>query len=58
MSKKIATFKHEDEFEGEPVGPVYVVDPDNPQDVEALEWMPLSAARELAAERGYEFTED
>ena len=34
MAKKIATFKHEVELEGESVGPVYVVDPDNPEDVE------------------------
>jgi hypothetical protein len=58
MAKKIATFKHEVELEGESVGPVYVVDPDNPQDVETLDWMLLSAARALAEENGYEFTED
>ena len=58
MAKKIATFKHEVELEGESVGPVCVVDPDNPQDVETLDWMLLSEARALAKENGYEFTED
>jgi hypothetical protein len=58
MAKKIATFKHEVEWEGESVGPVYVVDPDNPHDVETLDWMLLSAAQALAEENDYEFTED
>jgi hypothetical protein len=58
MAKKVATFKHEVELEGESVGPVYVVDPDNPQDVETLDWMLLSAARALAEENDYEFTEE
>ena len=39
-------------------GPVHVVDPNNPQDVETLDWMLLSAARALAEENGYEFTEE
>lgn len=58
MGKKIATFKHEDVLDGEPVGPVFIVDADNPENVESLDWMPLSAAKALARERGYEYTED
>jgi hypothetical protein len=55
---KIATFKHEDVLDGEPVGPVFIVDEEDPENVETLDWMPLSAARELAREQGFEFTED
>jgi hypothetical protein len=70
---KIATFKHEDEHEGEPIGPVFVIDSENPPTpswerprdheaegakVEVLEWMTLSQARELAERNGWQFEED
>jgi hypothetical protein len=58
MGKMRATFKGEDKVGGEIVGPVFVYDEDDPQNAEVLDWMSLSAARELARERGYELDED
>jgi hypothetical protein len=62
------TFKHEDEADGEPIGPVYVYDADDPDgswtglirnaDGGLGGWMSLREARSWAEARGYEFYED
>ena len=43
-----ATFRHTDEVDGEPVGPIILTDPDDPKFREELETMPLSMAKKLA----------
>jgi hypothetical protein len=56
-------FKHEDEEDGTPVGPVWIDyfgdDPNEPERSEKLEeWITLPEARKLADARGFEFLED
>jgi hypothetical protein len=53
-----ATFKHEDQAEGEPVGPVILSDPDDAEFHEELEPMPLSVAKKLAEMNRWTFSED
>jgi hypothetical protein len=62
------TFKHEDEVDGEPIGPVFIYDEDEPEDswtghLDDISgptggWRTLSDARAWAASRGYSFHED
>ncbi len=51
-------FKAEEEEDGEPVGPLWVYDEDDPDDEEEVGWMALSVARRLAREQGFELDED
>jgi len=53
-----ATFKGEDEIEGEVVGPLILWDHDKNAFDKELPWMPLSEARELAKKNGWHFSED
>jgi hypothetical protein len=57
--EKLAVFKPEDYSEeaGEDVGPLFVIH-DEDESPEVTEWMPRSAARKFAEERGYEFEVD
>jgi hypothetical protein len=57
MPPLVATFKHEDEAEGVPIGPVILSDPEDADFVEELEWMPLSDAKRLAEMNGWTFSE-
>ena len=62
------TFKYEEQVDGEPVGPLYIHDEDEPEhswtghldDYSGPSggWRTLTAAREWAASRGYAFYED
>jgi hypothetical protein len=58
MPPIVATFKHEEDAEGEPVGPVILSDPEDAAFYEELEWMPLPDAKRLAEMNGWVFAED
>jgi hypothetical protein len=58
MPPIVATFKHEDDAEGEPVGPVLLSDPEDADFTEELEWMSLSDAKQLAEMNGWVLAED
>ena len=61
---KVLTFKREDRQGREPVGPVFIIDPENPpqvgETVEGAEygWLTRTEAKELARSLGYDFEED
>ncbi len=57
MPPLVATFKREEEAEGEPIGPVILSDPEDADFREELEWMPLSDAKRLAEMNGWIFSE-
>ena len=64
------TFKHEDDVDGEPVGPLYIYDEDEDEAEHSRTgrldeysggsggWRTLTAARAWAVSRGYAFYED
>ena len=58
MTRLEATFKHEDEAEGEPVGPLILSDQDDPEFHEELGWMSLADAKNLAELNGWPLSED
>jgi hypothetical protein len=58
MTRLEATFKREDELEGEPVGPLILRDQDDADFREELEQMSLSNAKKLAELNGWPFSED
>ena len=61
---KVLTFKREDRQGRESVGPVFIIDPENPprigDPVEGAEygWLTRSEAKNLAESLGYDFEED
>jgi hypothetical protein len=58
MTRLEATFKHEDEAEGEPVGPLILSDQDDAEFHEELGWMSLADAKKLAELNGWPLSED
>ena len=53
-----ATFKGEDEIDGEIVGPLILWDNDKDAFYKEFPWMTLSEAKKLAGKNGWDFDED
>ena len=58
MTRLVATFKHEDEAEDEPIGPLILSDQDDADYHEELGWMSLAEAKKLAELNGWPLSED